>query len=878
MIAVCPSEAAILAFLDGTIAAEERLAVETHVASCTTCGEVAAWAAADLASPSRGPGREGRPFTGRLAAGTTVGRYQVLGAVGRGGMGEVYAAYHPDLDRRIALKVVSASGAGGAELWSRLLREARTLARLSHPNVVNVYDVGTLGDDVFIAMEFVAGQTLDQWLRAAPRDWRTIVDVFAAAGAGLTAAHAAQIVHRDFKPQNVMIGDDGRVRVMDFGLARTERQPEVRPSDFEATGSAPTITAAGQVLGTPAYMAPEQFRGEPVDARSDQFSFCVALHEALFGSRPPLPHLATSTGLTGKGVGVPPWVRTVVQRGLAPEREQRHRSMSHLLAALAHGRGRFRRRLAIAAGVALLLLIPLAGWRLARAGRISCAVPEDRVGAAWSSPDRRDAVHRAFTTTAPDTAETGWQRLSAVLDAYVREWRAMYVQTCEATHVHGEQSAEVLDLRMSCLRDNLDQVHALVDTIAAANDRTAVFQSVTAAKDLTPVSRCADVALLRSDIPLPNDEKTLQEALRLRRTLMEVRALREVGSSHAALAKAEALRRDIEATGYRPLLGKTLTEIGLIQATLGVPTERTLEDAVFAAEAVRDDLTVAAASAALVYVVGYRLDRLDDAERWARLSAAALDRLVKSPDSERVRSWLLNDHALALYTHRKIEPALALMRDAIVLKERTVGQDHPDTAISLASLGHLLASMGRSDEALPIFERAIEIIRQHAGPGTPWLDGVMINKGEALLRLRRFGSAAAVFTEVLTLQGKEPMVNQDGRVSALRGLGRAEMGTGALSTARTHLEQALAIATNTRVVWSELAEAQFALGRLLWTSEPEQARAVALVKTAHEAYASHGSSYLDLEDVEGWLETHSQPRRAALATATQKSRRPRSRN
>ena len=330
--------------------------------------------------------------------------------------------------------------------------------------------------------------------------------------------------------------------------------------------------------------------------------------------------------------------------------------MSHLLAALAHGRSRLRRRLAVAAAITVVLLIPLAGWRLARAGRISCAVPEERIGAAWSSPDRRDAVHRAFTTMAPATADTGWQRFSAVLDAYVGDWRAMYVETCEATHVRGEQSAEVLDLRMSCLRDRLDQVRALVDTIAAPDGRAAAFQAVTAAKNLTPVSRCANVALLRSDVPLPTDEQALQEVLRLRRALVEVRALREVGAIHAAFAKAQTLRRDVEAAGYRPLLGKTLTEIGMIQTDLGVPAEQTLEDGVFAAEAARDDLTVATASAALVYIVGYRLDRMDDAERWARLSAAALDRLVKSQESERVRSWLLHDHAVALFSHRKVEP------------------------------------------------------------------------------------------------------------------------------------------------------------------------------------------------------------------------------
>ncbi len=170
------------------------------------------------------PGREGQPFLGQLLPGARVGRYQVLRAVGRGGMGEVYAAYHPDLDRRIALKVVQGLGSGTGEQRMRLLREARAIARLSHPNVVTVYDAGTFGDRVFIAMELISGRTIDRWLRDEPRTWQQILDVFVAAGRGLAAAHAAGIVHRDFKPQNVMIANDGGVRVMDFGLARLPRE------------------------------------------------------------------------------------------------------------------------------------------------------------------------------------------------------------------------------------------------------------------------------------------------------------------------------------------------------------------------------------------------------------------------------------------------------------------------------------------------------------------------------------------------------------------------------------------------------------------------------------------------------------------------------
>ena len=392
-----------------------------------------------------------------------------------------------------------------------------------------------------------------------------------------------------------------------------------------------------------------------------------------------------------------------------PATAKRYPLDGRLLAALDRGRRAPAGGRPLPLAVGRRLLVALAGWRLARGGPDRLRRPRGARGGRLvgrAADRRRRSTARSPPAGAPPQRPAG-NDVARCSTTYVGAWRAMYIQTCEATHVRGEQSAEVLDLRMSCLSDNLDQVHALVDTIAAPEGRAAAFQAVTAAKNLTPVSRCADVAVLRSDLPLPKDEQTLQAVVRLRRTLLEVRALREVGSIHAAFAKAQALRRDVEAAGYRPLLGKTLTALGMVQTDLGVPAEQTLEDAVFAGESVRDDLTVATASAALVFIVGYRLDRLDDAKRWARLSAAALDRLVKSHESERVRSWLLHNHAVALYSHRNLEPALALIQQAIALKEETVGKDHPDTALSLWSLGSFLTYMGRSDEALPVFQRAI---------------------------------------------------------------------------------------------------------------------------------------------------------------------------
>ncbi|HXU02913.1 MAG TPA: protein kinase, partial [Polyangia bacterium] len=348
MTADCLDERRVLSFLDGTLSADERANVEEHLASCAACEDLMTIAAGDHAERSRAP--EGRPFIGSLPPGSRVDRYQILGAIGRGGMGAVYAAYHPDLDRRIALKVVGESGGDSAERRARLLREARAIARLSHPNVIAVHDAGTFDDRVYIAMEFIEGETVHAWLRTRPRSWREILEVFVAAGRGLAAAHAAGVVHRDFKPRNIMIGRDGSVRVMDFGLARLAEEPDrPTPTSGADTHALPTsVTSTGAVVGTLAYMAPEQFRREAIDGRADQFSFCVALHEALYGSRPALAHVVArehaNSSISPQRAAVPAWLRAIVARGLAVRREDRFASMDDLLRALGKGRAAPRRR------------------------------------------------------------------------------------------------------------------------------------------------------------------------------------------------------------------------------------------------------------------------------------------------------------------------------------------------------------------------------------------------------------------------------------------------------------------------------------------------------------------------------------------------------
>ncbi|MEJ7598935.1 MAG: protein kinase [Kofleriaceae bacterium] len=361
-------------FVSGTLPPSLLIKAETHLAGCRDCRDLVAALAADSAEDSNlqtypherlSPSQVTQRPTRTLTIGDRVGRYLVLTALGAGGMGVVFAAYDPQLDRKVALKLLRAGLTYNTkDARTRLRREAQAIAQLSHPNVVAAYDVGTTEEgDLYIAMEFVEGDTLTTWLKKWPRTWREIVDVFLQAARGLVAAHSVGLLHRDFKPDNVLVGGDGRVRVTDFGLARSLMVPDeaVRPRPDMAALSV-ELTATGTVLGTPRYMAPEQLTGPDIDARADQFSFCVALFEALWDAHP-LPG-ATSVSMLEKGekaisppegTKVPPAIIRAVQRGLERDRAKRFATMTALIAELVPPPMRSSRNAALA-GVAILVV------------------------------------------------------------------------------------------------------------------------------------------------------------------------------------------------------------------------------------------------------------------------------------------------------------------------------------------------------------------------------------------------------------------------------------------------------------------------------------------------------------------------------------------
>jgi Tol biopolymer transport system component/tRNA A-37 threonylcarbamoyl transferase component Bud32 len=291
-----------------------------------------------------------------------LGKYRLDRLLGAGGMGEVWDAHDTDLDRRVALKLLRRDG----RLHGRQIREARAMARLRHPNVISVFDAATIDGHDVIVMELVEGQTLAGWL-ARPRKQREIVAMLLAAGRGLAAAHAAGLVHRDFKPQNVLVDPRGRAVVTDFGLARAVGEPGEPPLD-RPSGRDPhalagaldsPLTAAGAVLGTPAYMAPEQLAGDSADERADQFAFCVTLWEALCGERPFARTIVVPRG----GDRVPRSLRKLLARGLKTDPAERWPSLVALLDAIERA-WRRPRRIAIAAAVVAVVALGALGVRL----------------------------------------------------------------------------------------------------------------------------------------------------------------------------------------------------------------------------------------------------------------------------------------------------------------------------------------------------------------------------------------------------------------------------------------------------------------------------------------------------------------------------------
>ena len=690
--------------------------------------------------------------TDDLRRGTTLGRYVVLERLGAGGMGVVYAAYDPELDRRVALKLVRPGDAPDPEARSRLLREARALARVSHPNVVPVHDAGTFGDEVFLAMALIEGRTLRAWLAERPRSPRGILELFILAGRGLAAAHAAGVVHRDFKPENVLIGAKGEVEVTDFGQARpVEDGAEHVAPPARRDGAAPILTATpiteqGALIGTPAYMAPEQFLGRPADARSDQFSFCVALWEALHGERPfegqTLEQLAFAVTMgqirtVPRGSGVSASTRQALLRGLSPQPDQRFPSMEALLDALARDPVFHRRRRWIVAGIGSAAVAGAVGlvvaYSLYRAQL--CSGGPSRLAGVWDEP-RRAEVERALLATSAPFAQAAVSGVRRILDGYAGDWLADYRQACAATHLRGEQSEQLLDLRMRCLERRRTELASLVDALAHADLQTAE-KSVSAASALRRPVVCDDLDALAS-IADPVDPGSRKAVEGVRARIAQAEALLTLAKFPRALEIARAAASEARAANHEPVLAEALYRQGDLEGRTGDLThaEQTLGEAALVADRSRHDEARASVLTELIFYVGLRGGRFPEALRIADQAGAVVDRLGAQHDEQRAQ--LLNYRAAVLREKGEGEAAVKEHEHALAVRERASPGDDPKVARMLNNVGITYEYAGRLQDALTTHTRARGILERAMGAQHPDVAGSLTNAGTVLYRLGRF--------------------------------------------------------------------------------------------------------------------------------------------
>jgi tetratricopeptide (TPR) repeat protein/tRNA A-37 threonylcarbamoyl transferase component Bud32 len=443
----CLDENTIAQYVASSLSGDAREAVEEHLDSCPECLTMACEAArssdfvnASTLADSSSPGRGRALQSIQPKRGDEVGRYTLLEMVGHGAMGAVYAAHDPKLDRKVALKVVRSDRLEMPEAHERLSREARAMAKLAHANVVRVYDTGEVEAGVFIAMELVDGVTMTQWLSERPRSWQEIVGVFLSAGRGLSAAHAAKIVHRDFKPDNVLIDRSGRVVVTDFGLAVAshgiDSSRDGRGASVDGFPLDVSLTRTGALVGTPRFMSPEQHDGRALDARTDQFSFAVSLYHALYGEWPfdgqSLAELrdAITSGHVRAGVaakGAPPAVGKVLLRALRADPKERYPNMDALIADLQQAslpRSRRARLLGLLAA-AVVVVGALAAVAVVRARQHTTSAPA--APASTVSPATARAGARDQVLILGIENRSGDPRLDGVVEAVLYE--ALYAST-----------------------------------------------------------------------------------------------------------------------------------------------------------------------------------------------------------------------------------------------------------------------------------------------------------------------------------------------------------------------------------------------------------------------------------------------------------------
>jgi tetratricopeptide (TPR) repeat protein/predicted Ser/Thr protein kinase len=751
-----------------------------------------------------------------LQRGTVIGRYVVLRELGAGGMGVVFAAYDPELDRKVALKLLhrhDAESGRASRGHVRLLREAQAMAKLSHPNVASIHDVGEHDGQVFVAMEFIDGATLRAWLRSSGATWREVLATFVHAGRGLAAAHDKGLVHRDFKPDNVMVGADGRVCVLDFGLAssahRSSAERNVPLAELEGLALSPgddpgglAVTRFGEAVGTPAYMAPEQWSGSQTDPRTDQFAFCVALYEGLFGVRPfegesivslamhvtagqirPLPSRAR----------VPGWLRRACLRGLSLHPRDRFESMDALLAALGRGQARARRRWILGGlGVAVAAGVGAQGYRgvLARRADAAC------VAAGHAILDDLDAgararIHDGLVATSVGHAEVTAERVMPWLSSYAETWASHRTQVCRWQREPEQHSPAQVARAQWCLQEGRLQFDSLVTELQRA-DAAMVHAAVSAAAGLPRASPCLDEGVLasRPDPPSAEARDAVQE---VRAQLARVGTLVAAGKYPEGLALVEPARADAERIGWPPLTASARR----LEANLLEHVGR-YDDAEAAGLAAYFDAakasawhTAADAALELLSVIGYHQAHHDEGRAWAKHAELAIS-FAGDPLGLR-EATRLSGLGVVRYAAGEYPEARAAHEHALTRYESALGPDHPQVAQAARNVGIIDHATGDFEAARRQFERALAIETEALGPDHPRLARSLTNLAAVDLATGQTEAAIERFARSLQIEQQSLGPDHPDVAVSLNNLAAAHAATGEYAKASAMHERALKI-------------------------------------------------------------------------------------
>lgn len=765
------------------------------------------------------PARDGVPWS-------RVGRYQLLERLGRGAMGEVWVGLDTELGRKVALKQLRPRSAHHKD---RLRREAQALARLSHPNVVTVYGVEKDHGQLFIAMELVEGHTLQQWQERRPAPtWSDCVQAYVQAGRGLAAAHAAGLVHRDFKPSNCMIDGQGRVKVLDFGLAsRAKSDVEMSTKELVATSSADeevddvlsrSLTQTGTFVGTQAYMAPEALAGASISEHGDQFSFCVSLYEAVYGERP--FEGSTRSGLVDavmrgrvrpapRASAVPSWLRRILLRGLEVDARRRWPSMDGLLVELGRpGVSRTKRWIALGvAGVGVVVGVALGWQRHAQHEKAlsHCSAQSMQAADVWSRARQQEAQSAFDSVGSPYVGDT-WTRVSEQLDGYAAQWGHGYEAACR-DHLLEERDDEEWELQRECFRDRKMALSATVDVLVQA-DAHVVERAVGLVSSLPSLAECSEVERLRelrALVPLPNDSDAAAKVAALRERLTQVEVLQDAGSYRQALESVESLVIEAEALGYEPLRAEILHRRGSIRNDNGLSSgaERDLMDAFELAVEHRHDEVVFLASRSLAFILALNDSRYDEASIFGKVGLALAHRMhddlalakaframahvsFSEGDSvgaeanhrralelldgvEGVSPGLLaitlNDLGGVLSEQGRHEEAEPIQRRALRLWQDALGEDHPDVAMSLSNLGYAVEGQGRYQEAEEHYRRSLDIRERALGPDDQYVARSVESLASVLFKQGRYSEAEECYRRVLRIREQRASRSDDPNVA-----------------------------------------------------------------------------------------------------------------